>query len=504
MEFSFWKSLDRDRVCLIEHDGTEHQVGRLIDAGNQVAHQLAARGIGPGDVVAMCLHNEVAVYELYLAIMQMGVYLVPINWHSTANEAAYILENSEAKAVFCSPQFADMVGQDGLAHRFCTGDLEGFEHFDVLKTGPTDPPATRLAGGIMNYTSGTTGQPKGVKRPLPPCPPEPITTAYASFLLMFGMSPGTGVQLVGSPLYHTAVLYFSTSALHLGHTVVLMKKWTPAGMLERIERHRVTCSHMVPTQFSRMLALPNHRDYDCSSVTHMVHGAAPCPNHVKEQMLAWWGDTVYEYYAATEGGGTMVTPQEWRERPGTVGQAWATAEIAIFDDDGNRLGADDIGTVYIKMQQSFEYYRDKAKTEKSYNTDGYFTVGDAGYLDSEGYLFLCDRKADMIISGGVNIYPAEIEGVMAAHANVVDVAVFGIPDDDWGEQVRAVVELKEPSADDAESIRVWCLERIAKFKCPKTVEVIDEMPRDLNGKLRKRKLRDPFWEAHQAATGRQI
>ena len=406
--------------------------------------------------------------------------------------------------MFCSPEFADLVNHDGIAHRFCTGDVDGFEPFAGLRVGPTEPPSPRLSGGIMNYTSGTTGKPKGVKRPLPPCPPEPVTTGYASFLLMFGMQPGVGVQLVGSPLYHTAVLYFSTSALHLGHTVVLMKKWTPLGMLERIERYRVTASHMVPTQFSRMLALPNHRDFDVSSVRHMVHGAAPCPNSVKEAMLEWWGDTVYEYYAATEGGGTMVTPQEWRARPGTVGKAWQTAEIAIFDDEGQRLGPDQVGTVYIKMQQSFEYYRDKEKTQKSYNTDGYFTVGDAGYLDDQGYLFLCDRKADMIISGGVNIYPAEIESVMTTHPNILDVAVFGIPDADWGEQVRAVVELQDAAQDDAESIKAWCVERIAKFKCPKTVQVIEAMPRDLNGKLRKRTLRDPFWEAHKAATGRSI
>ena len=503
MEFSFWKAAakDRDRVMLIEHDGTEHTAGQLLDASNQISRNL---GLEPGDVVAFCMHNEAAVFELNLAVMQSGLYLVPINWHLTAHEIAYIVQNSGAKAIVCSAEFADRCAVEGV-RRFCTDDVEGFEAFDSLKTGSTEPPETRLAGGVMSYTSGTTGNPKGVKRPLHPVPPEPVVTGYASFLLMYGMTPGEGVQIVGSPTYHTAVLYFSTSALHLGHQVVLMEKWTPQGFLERVQTYGVTASHMVPTQFTRLLAFEGHRDYDVSSIQHMVHSAAPCPIPVKWQMLDWWGDAVFEYYAATEGGGTMVTPQEWRERPGTVGKAWQTAEIAIFDDDGNRLGPDEIGTVYIKMAQAFEYHEDKAKTDKAHNTDGYFTVGDAGYLDSEGYLFLCDRKADMIISGGVNIYPAEIESAMIAHPAILDIAAFGIPDDDWGEQVKAVIEVtgafKGNEGPELEAeILGWSKERLAKYKCPRSIDFVAEMPRDPNGKLAKRKLRDPYW----ADTGRQI
>jgi len=355
---------------------------------------------------------------------------------------------------------------------------------------------------VMSDTPGTTGRPKGVKRPLPPIEPERIVAGFASFLLMFGMKPGAGVQIVGSPLYHTAVLYFSTSALHLGHSLVVMERWTPEDMLALIERHRVTSSHMVPTQFNRLLACPTRAQYDVSSLRHMVHSAAPCPISIKQQMLDWWGDCIYEYYAATEGGGTIATPTDWRAHPGTVGRAWPTAEIAIFDDEGHRLGPGVVGTVYIKMVQTFEYHQDKAKTEKAWRTDGYFTVGDAGFLDADGWLFLSDRKADLIISGGVNIYPAEIESVLVTHPAVLDCAVFGVPDDDWGEQVRAVIEARPGvTTDDALTAEVvaFCQARLAKFKCPRTIEWVETLPRDPNGKLAKRKLRDPFWEGMNRA-----
>ena len=294
------------------------------------------------------------------------------------------------------------------------------------------------------------------------------------------------------------MLYFSSSALHLWQKLVVMDKWTPEGMLQRIERYKVTNSHMVPTHFVRLLNLKNHEEYDVSSLAHMVHGAAPCPPEVKKAMLAWWGPVISEYYAATEGGGTMVTAAEWLERPGTVGRPWQGADIKICDDEGKELAPTEVGTVYIKMAQGFEYHKDKEKTAKAYRVDGYFTVGDAGYLDADGYLFLCDRKADMIISGGVNIYPAEIEVVLLQHDRIVDVAVFGVPDADWGEAVHAVVEVTGEVADAeavAAEILAWTKDRIAGYKRPRSLELIEEMPRDPNGKLAKRKLRDPFWEA---------
>jgi long-chain acyl-CoA synthetase len=261
---------------------------------------------------------------------------------------------------------------------------------------------------------------------------------------------------------------------------------------------------MVPTQFHRLLALPDDvkRRYDVSSLRHVIHAAAPCPVDVKRAMLAWWGPVIYEYYAASEGGGTLVTPEEWLRHPGTVGRAWPGSEIRVLDDDGNARPTGEPGTVYMALgTQDFEYHGDRKKTDAN-RRDGFFTVGDIGYLDDEGYLFLCDRKTDMIISGGVNIYPAEIESVLLSHPKVGDVAVFGIPDPDWGEQVKAVIEPAPGVVPDqalADDILAFCVARIAKYKCPKSVAFVDAMPRDPNGKLYKRKLRDPYWAGRERA-----
>jgi len=490
---ALWAQTDRDRVAVIEHDGTTYSTGDLIDASHRIARNLRAAGVGVGDAVAVCLKNGPEVIKMALATSQMGVYLVPVNRHLAGPEIAYILQDCGAKAVICSDSVADKCAGT-QAVQYVVGDVPaGGKPFEGLDSGDASPIPDRTAGATMTYTSGTTGKPKGVRRPLPPAPPEPIVSAYAAFLLMYGMQINSGVHLVVSPMYHTAVMYFATSAVHLGHTVVIMDKWTPEGMLDRIQEHRVTNTHMVPTQLVRLLDVEDKERWDVSSLQHMIHSAAPCPVHVKHAMLDWWGPCLYEYYAASEGGGTMVTPQEWLERPGTVGKAWATAEIAIFDDGGHRLPADAIGTVYIKMQQGFEYHEDKAKTEKAWRTDGFFTVGDCGYMDADGYLFLCDRKIDMIISGGVNIYPAEIESALIAHPRVRDVAAFGIPDPDWGEQVKAVVEPKGEVTEglDAEII-AWARTQLAHYKCPKSIDFA-ELPRDPNGKLRKRLLRDPYW-----------
>ena len=493
--FAFWAQTDRSRVAVIAPDGTKHTTGQLLDAAHQIARNLQAMGCRPGDAVAMCLRNSPEVLELALATAQIGLYLVPISWHLTRQEIAYITENSGAKVVVCNAE---------VTHRMPDGPavlVVGEESFSAMKTGSTAPPSDRTAGGVMTYTSGTTGQPKGVRRPLAPAPPEPVASAYASFLLMYGMTPDDGVHLVVCPMYHTAVLYFATSAVHLGHTVVMMDKWTPRGMLECVEKYRVTNSHMVPTQFVRLLDFEDRGDFDLSSLAHMIHSAAPCPVQVKQQMLDWWGPVVYEYYAASEGGGTMVTPSEWLARPGTVGKAWQTAEVAIFNEAGERVEPGVVGTVHIKMQQGFEYHGDRAKTDKAWRSDGFFTVGDAGYMDEEGYLFLCDRKADMIISGGVNIYPAEIEGVLIGHPRVIDVAVFGVPDADWGEAVKAVIEPRGDAAEGLEAeILSWAQERMAKFKCPRSIDFVGSLPRDPTGKLKKRLLRDPYW----ADLGRHI
>jgi long-chain acyl-CoA synthetase len=497
--FAFWNTVDRERVAVIGPDHNAITAGDLLDASHRIARNLQARGVQPSDVVGMCLSNRPEVLALALATAQIGAYLVPINWHLTAHEVSYIIENSGSKVVVTEVDLVHLCAKGG-ADIYSLGGGEGVHDLSELLEGPADPPENRTAGGVMTYTSGTTGLPKGVKRALPVSPPEPIASSYALFLLMYGMKPNDGVHLVTSPLYHTAVLYFATSCVHLGHTVVLMDKWTPQGMLERVQQYGVTNSHMVPTQLIRLLDCDDRKAYDISSLQHMIHSAAPCPIPVKFAMLEWWGDVLFEYYAASEGGGTMVTPQEWRKKPGTVGRPWQTAEIRVLTDDGDLAAHDEVGTVWIKMAQTFEYHGDKDKTDKAWNTEGFFTVGDAGYLDADGYLFLCDRKADMIISGGVNIYPAEIEAVLIGHPRVYDVAVFGVPDADWGEQVKAVVEAKGEVSDglDAE-ILDWAKVRLAKYKCPRTIDFVDALPRDPNGKLKKRLLRDPYWEGRERA-----
>ena len=513
-DLGFWTLAQKDPsyLALVDPDGREIASGELLAAANQLVHGLRELGLQEGDSFATVLPNGAPMIELYLAALQAGWYLVPINHHLVGPEIAYIVDDCGAKALIVDERFAEectaAVEQLDFPKeaRFAVGDIPGFRSYDELKAGrPASLPENRTSGAVMNYTSGTTGQPKGIRRKLPGVSPEDGSIGFGGILFLFGIQPADGnVHIVGSPLYHTAVLVFGGASMHLGHTVVLMDKWTPEGMLQLIERHRVTTSHMVPTQFHRLLALPDEvkSKYDLSSLRHMVHAAAPCPVDVKRRMIEWWGPVIDEYYAASEGGGTLVTPEEWMKKPGTVGKPWPISEVVVLDDEGNPVGASDIGTVYMAMQGvEFEYYKDEEKTQKN-RAGKYFTVGDIGYLDDDGYLFLCDRKADMIISGGANIYPAEIESVLLTNPKVGDAAVFGIPHDDWGEEVKAVIEPAagvEPSPALADDILGWCAGRLAKFKTPKSIDFTAEMPRDPNGKLYKRKLRDPYWEGRERA-----
>jgi long-chain acyl-CoA synthetase len=512
MELGFWSiaAAEPDRLAVVDPAERQVRAGELLASANQLVHGLRSLGLGVGDSVAMVLPNSVEVFELYLAALQAGFYLVPINWHLVGPEIAYIVGDCEAKAFVAHERFAAECAraaeEAGLpADRcFAVGTIEGFRPYDDLKEGqPVSAPPERTTGAVMNYTSGTTGRPKGVRRRLPGVPPEDVALSFGGILMLFGLQPfDDNVHLCGSPLYHTAVLVFAGASLHMGHTVVLMDKWTPEETLRLIERYRVTHTHMVPTQFHRLLALPEdvkHR-YDLSSLRHVIHAAAPCPVEIKRRMIEWWGPVIDEYYAASEGGGTIVFAEEWLKKPGTVGRPWPNSEVVILDDEGNPVPPGQVGTVYMHMATAdFEYHKDREKTEKS-RRGKYFTVGDVGYFDEDGYLFLCDRKADMIISGGANIYPAEIEGVLLTHPKVADAAVFGIPHEDWGEEIKAVIEPApgvEPSEELAREILEFCQGRLARFKIPRSIDFIDEMPRDPNGKLYKRKLRDPYWEGRE-------
>ncbi len=503
----FWRRAQEDPgwIAVIEADGTAHRAGDLLGRANQIVHALRARGLRAGDGIAAVVPNGVAPQELSLAALQAGWYYTPINWHFTAPEIAYIVRDSEAKAFFVHERFAqagreaaDLAGVPGDA-RFSYGAVPGFTEAGRLREGhPAGLPADRTAGAAMHYTSGTTGRPKGVRRALSGLDPDDSADLLTGLLQFFGITAGPpNVHLVTSPNYHTAVTIFGGSALQFGHTLVCMDSWDAEQALALVERHRVTSTHMVPTQFKRMLSLPEETRsrYDVSSMRWLIHAAAPCPVPIKRAMLDWWGPVIYEYYAATEGGGTLVTPQEWLERPGTVGRPWPLSEVIVVDDDGEPCPPGVPGTVYMKMGMEFEYKGDPEKTAAGRLRD-FFTVGDVGYFDDDGYLFLCDRKADVIISGVANIYPAEIEAEIVSHPKVADVAVFGIPDEEWGEQVKAVVqpaEGVEPSGELAAEILASLDGRLARMKWPKSIDFVAELPRDPSGKLLKRRLREPYW-----------
>jgi long-chain acyl-CoA synthetase len=511
-ELGLWNIAQRDpdRLALVEPDHTTHTAGELLAANNQVVHGLRELGLTRGDVVAVMLPNCAAWLEALLACQQAGWYLVPINYHLVGPEIAYIVEDSGAKAFIAHERFAEEVTRAAaeisldVEARFAIGEIEGFRPYEQLKAEhSTELPEDRSAGTLMNYTSGTTGKPKGVKRSLPEVDPDTMVEMASFFNALFDIQPfDDNVHLTVAPLYHTAVGQFTQNALHGGHTVVLMDKWTPEGTLERIDRYRVTTSHMVPTMFTRLLRLPEEtrERYDVSSLRAMIHSAAPCPIHIKQAMLDWWGDSVWEYYGATEGGGTVASPVDWRKKPGTVGKPWPISDIKILDDDGNELPPGEIGTVWMRMgDRTFEYHGDEDKTRKSWNEQGFFTVGDAGEVDEDGWLFLRDRTSELIISGGVNIYPAEAESVLFQHPAVLDVAVFGIPHEDWGEEVKAAVDLAEgyqPSEELEQEILEHCRSQLAGFKCPRSVDFVEDFPRSATGKVFKRQLRDPYWESH--------
>ena len=502
--FSF-AAAQQERLAIIEPGSRETTYRELRDRVNQLSHGLRQLGLVPGDTIAVVTHNNRTHFEVALATGQIGLYLVPINYHLAASEIAYIVTNSEAKAIIVDPQVLATctAGLDEIQYpldrRFVIGEAEGWRRYEELRENqPASSPADRTAGDTMVYTSGTTGFPKGVRRPLTGGSPEEGSFNRTSFLTQFGFKPGD-VHLVVSPLYHTAPGGFALSTLHLGHTVVIKDKFDAETALRLIERYRVANTHMVPTMFYRMLQLPEEvrLRFDVSSLRSVVHAGAPCSVEVKRRMLDWLGMRVYEYYGASEGRVSMISPQEWLAHPGSVGRAVPGVTTKIFDDQGQELRPNEVGLVYFGAPWGgFEYYKDPDKTAAA-RLGNLVTVGELGYLDEDGWLYLSDRRTDHILSGGVNIYPAEIEGRLTEHPAVADAAVIGIPDQEWGQRVLAYFQPRAgitPSEELARKLIDWCRRGIATYKAPRTIEFRSELPRNAAGKMQRHILRDHYQE----------
>ncbi|MFC5826924.1 AMP-binding protein [Nonomuraea insulae] len=463
---------DPERPALLGEEGTTY--GALLDRANRAANGLTSLGAGPGDCVVTVLKNGLDALTMMLATYQIGVYLVPVNWHFTSDEIDYIVADCGAKVVV-SPEALTVT--------------------ELIAGRPATAPAHRRAGSMMLYTSGTTGQPKGVRRRLLDLTPEELyPILMRKSWRHFGLPTG-GVHLVCSQLYHSAPYGQAMMALQYGHTIVAPERFEAAAALELIERHRVTNAFMVPTMFHRMLAVPERDSYDLSSLTHLYHGAAPCPPATKQAMIDWLGPVLWEYYGSTEAAvATMVSSQEWLDKPGTVGKALDGMSFTIVGEDGEQAPTGSPGLVYIGGINRFEYHGDPDKTAAAMRGRDY-TPGDIGYLDDDGYLFLLDRRTDLIISGGVNIYPAEIEAALLEHASVADVAVIGVPDPEWGHKVVALVQpvagVSGGEELTAELLR-HCAPRLARLKHPRLIEYRESLPRTPTGKLSRRNVREAY------------
>jgi acyl-CoA synthetase (AMP-forming)/AMP-acid ligase II len=474
---------------------------RELDRRSQrLASLLWDRGLRPGDSIAALLQNEPHFFDVCWAALRSGLRLTPINWHLKAEEVSYIVGDCGASAFVTTNQLAEVASD--LAARLeqvpiklmVGGEIDGFDRYETALAGVPDHQLDEVEGSWMLYSSGTTGRPKGVKRPVTSAPFGQSLPPLAQRLQgRYGIGADT-VYLCPAPLYHAAPLGWSAGVQRLGGAVVVLERFDPVEALQAIERYRVTHAQFVPTHFIRLLKLdPETRAAsDLSSLQMAVHAAAPCPIEAKERMMAWWGPIIHEYYAGSEGNGSCVIgPEEWLAHKGSVGRP-ASGVLHILDEAGEEQPAGEPGQIWFETGLVFEYHNDPGKTKAAFNERGWSTLGDIGHVDGEGYLYLTDRASNMIISGGVNIYPQEIEDALAVHPLVEDVAVIGVPDPDMGEQVKAVVRPAAGAGDAAaveQELIAYCRERFAAYKCPRSVDLVDELPRLPTGKLLKRELR---------------
>lgn len=479
----------------------------LDQRSNQGAQLFRSLGLKAGDHIGMMLENNRHFLEIVWAAQRAGLIFTPVSTHLTRHETAYIMQNCRAKLFIGSHALAEVAGEmrdavPEIQHFYMVGGIvPGFESWEEAIDAQPDTRIEDEGNGVpMLYSSGTTGQPKGVFVPPPEHAVDTPPMAAAMMGPLFGFGEET-VYLSPAPLYHAAPLHYCMGTTYNGGTIVVMEKFEAEQALRLIEEHRITHSQWVPIMFVRMLKLPREvrEAYDVSSMQYAIHAAAPCPVEVKERMIDWWGEVIVEYYSASEGiGFTMIDAADWLKHKGSVGKA-LLGEVHIVDDDGNELPAGEIGNVYFGGgQATFEYYEEPEKTAQAYNDRGWATCGDVGYVDDDGYLYLTDRKNFTIISGGVNIYPQEVENVLVGHDKIADVAVFGIPHEEFGEEVKAVVEpLNWADATDETAIEIleWLRERISHLKMPKSLDFHEKLPRMDNGKLYKRRLVDEYRDA---------
>jgi long-chain acyl-CoA synthetase len=494
---------------LLAGTGQEISYGALVRRSDQAARLFRTLGVRPGDTIAIFLENCLHFPELCWAAKNSGLYYVCISSQLNADDFHYIFENSEAKLLVTSRQMADVART--LANEAGTpvpmllvdGDDAPFLSYERLLADQAAEEIEGCArGASMLYSSGTTGRPKGVRMPLDEVAPGVPPMRQRMLVEAFGFDADM-TFINPAPLYHAAPLRMMMAVQRLGGTAIGFPKFDPAYVLETIERHRATHGFFVPTMFIRMLRLPEceRSRFNLSSMRVAIHGAAPCPPHVKQQMMDWWGPVIYEVYGGTEGmGHTMIAPADWLAHPGSVGRPPPGCTLEIRDEEGRPLPAGETGQVYFKNGNRFSYFKDSAKTGEARTSDGFATFGDVGHVDADGFLYLTDRKSHMIISGGVNIYPQEAENVLIAHPAVADVAVIGIPDEEYGEQVKAIVEPGEMPSDPAAVealLLAFCRERLSGLKCPRSIDFVRKLPRNDLGKVAKHELRKPYWAGRE-------
>ena len=487
-----------EATAYLVHETGERVSWRELEArSRRCAHMLLAAGFVPGDVVAVFMENHLRYLEILWAARRIGLYYTTISAHAKADELAYILNDSGAKALFTSIAKGEEAAPalaPGLQLRLVLdGALDGFVEYEAALAGvPADAPLPQTVEGTdFLYSSGTTGRPKGIRRPLEQMAGNDLQRSD----IWWKRFDEHSVYLSTAPMYHAAPVRWNMSVLRAGGTCVLMTRFDPERALQAIEQHRVTHAQWVPTMFIRLLRLPDEvrRRYDLGSMKVAIHAAAPCPVDVKRAMIDWWGPILVEYYSGTEAvGRTSITSEDWLAHPGSVGRP-ELGEVHVVGDDGRELGTGEVGTIYFSGVPPFVYHNDPQRTREAYDQRGWATIGDVGYLDAEGYLYLTDRRSHMIISGGVNIYPQETENVLASHPKVADVAVFGIPNAEFGEEVKAVVVPADPDEAGealARELIDYCRARISHVKCPRSLDFAASLPRTETGKLLKRLLKD--------------